>query len=133
MDGESAAERIEEALDEPTSFEFGQQPSTMPSEYVAQLHEITILIDEVALNDIGVPTDEPVNLVLTGVSLAERATDPRRGPFDLDTLIEDEVMVTPEETGRGAAGGAGVQSGPAGEGVPETLVQILETSIPGTT
>ena len=65
-----AAERIEEALDEPTSFEFVDTSLHDAVQYVAQLHKITILIDEVALNDIGVPTDEPVNLVLTGVSLA---------------------------------------------------------------
>src|SRR5690606_595241 len=52
---------------------------------------IPILIDEMALTDVGIPTDEPINLILSGITLQTALNHVLR-PLGLTTIIRDEVL-----------------------------------------
>ncbi len=84
-------ERIYRALEDETSFEFVDTPLADAIAYISQLHNITILMDDVALTDVGVATDEPINLVLTGVRLRSGMKIMLEG-LGLTWVVEDEVM-----------------------------------------
>ncbi|HUG92818.1 MAG TPA: hypothetical protein VML55_18395, partial [Planctomycetaceae bacterium] len=66
-----AEQRIERALDNPrgVDIEFIDQPLKEAMEYTNDAHGITILLDEKALQDDGIQTDEPLNYVLSGITL----------------------------------------------------------------
>ncbi len=126
-------ERIEAALDDETEFAFVDMPLHEAIEFIADRHKLTILIDEFALNDIGLPTDEPVNLVLSGVSLRS-ALKILLSQWGLDTLIDDEVLkVTSSEKADAHREMRVYDVSRLAHIPPETLVQIIETSIPGAT
>lgn len=88
-----AEQRIEEELSKQTEFEFTDAPFSDAIGFLADLHQITIILDETALEDEGVSTDEPITLTLSGITLRsalkimlERLTTP------LTYTIEDKVM-----------------------------------------
>ncbi|MBX3438794.1 MAG: hypothetical protein KF861_14970, partial [Planctomycetaceae bacterium] len=84
-------ERIYAALEENTQLEFVDMPLSDAIDYIARTHEITILIDEVELTDVGVPTDEPVNLIISNIKLRS-ALKLMLEPLQLTWVVADEVM-----------------------------------------
>ena len=64
-----AQQRIEAILDEKTTFNFVDTPLNDVVLFLATQHDTPILLDIMALEDEGIATDEPINLVLTNVSL----------------------------------------------------------------
>ncbi len=84
-------ERIFFALEDDTQLEFVDTPLSDAIQYIAQQHSITILIDEVALTDVGVPTDEPINLVISNIRLRS-ALKLMLEPLELTWVVADEVM-----------------------------------------
>ncbi len=84
-------ERIYRALEDETNFEFVDTPLSDAIDYISQLHNITILMDDVALTDVGIATDEPINLVLSGVRLRSAMKIMLEG-LGLTWVVEDEVM-----------------------------------------
>jgi RNA polymerase sigma factor (sigma-70 family) len=89
--------RIEAELQNPTALEFFDTPLRDAIEFIAELHNIRILVDEAALADVGVATDQAVNLVLQNVELQSALNHILR-PQGLTTIIRDEVLqVTTKE------------------------------------
>jgi hypothetical protein len=86
-------EKIQAALIDPTgvTIEFIDTPLKDAMEFIADAHEITILIDEVALTEEGVNLDEPINRTLSGITLRS-ALKIILEPLGLTYVIEDEVM-----------------------------------------
>ncbi len=100
-DQPASVQRIEAALESPTQLEFVDTPLADALEYVAQQNQITILIDDIALSDVGVPTDEPINLIISDVKL-ESALNLILRNLGLDYIIRDEVLtITTEEVAEG--------------------------------
>ncbi len=90
-------ERILAALSDNTAVEFVDTPLQDAIDYLAQLHNITIIIEDQALSDAGIPTDEPINLVLSGISLRS-AMKIMLEKLGLTWVIEDEVMKITTQT-----------------------------------
>ncbi len=84
-------ERIFKALDDQTSVDFADSPLTEVVDYLKDLHNIEIVIDEAALNDEGISTDSPITLQLAGISL-KNALKLMLEPLQLTYVVEDEVM-----------------------------------------
>ncbi len=87
-----AAERILSALDEQTVLEFKLTTLKEAFDYIAELHNIPILIDENALDDLGLATDEQISFDSGGVSL-QSALHLILEPLGLDYTIRDEVLM----------------------------------------
>ncbi len=90
-------ERIMNALKDNTSIEFVDTPLKDAIDYLAQLHRITIILEDNALSEEGIPTDEPINLVLSGVSLRS-AMKIMLEKLGLTWVVEDEVMKITTQT-----------------------------------
>ena len=60
-------------------------------EFLADLHNIPILVVDRVLDDEGIPTDEPINLVLAGIKLRSLLKIMLED-LGLTYIIEDEVM-----------------------------------------
>ncbi|TXT33036.1 MAG: hypothetical protein FD138_1976, partial [Planctomycetota bacterium] len=86
-----AEERISAQLDKPTDIDFQDQPLTDVISYLADFHNIPIIIDNEALTEEGIATDTPVTRTLTGVKLRS-ALKIILAPLQLSYVIEDEVM-----------------------------------------
>ena len=84
-------QRIYDELDKETVVEFVDMPLADAIDYIAQLHNITILLDRPALLDEGLSDDEPINLILNGVKL-QSALKIMLEELALTWVIEDEVM-----------------------------------------
>jgi uncharacterized membrane protein YgcG len=93
-----AEERIGRALDESTSFEFIETPLRDVVEYLRDLHDIEIQIDQRSLDDVGIGTETPITRSLKGISLRSALRLMLR-ELDLTYVIRDEVLLvtTPEE------------------------------------
>ena len=91
-------EKIEAALLAHTTLEFTDTPLQDVIDAVAEMHQINILIDHRALDDVGMATDVPVTFHLSDVSLHSGLSLLLR-PLDLTWAIRDEVLLitTPEE------------------------------------
>ena len=95
----SAAEtKILDALDEPTTIEFVEQPLQDVIDFFKDQHKIEILLDQRGLDDVGLATDTPVTRTLKGLSLRAVLNLILRD-LDLTYVIRDEVLLitTPEE------------------------------------
>jgi len=138
-----AEDRILAALNETTELEFVDNPLVDALSFIGDLHNITILPKEAALAEDGIALDEPINLVLSGISLRS-ALRIMLQPLGLTYVIEDEVMkitteidaeevmttrvypvgdlvipiTTPQSAGigQGLGGGGGVGGGQGGGG-----------------
>ena len=93
-------ERIDRQLDNPAGveidFSFGQ-PLKDAMDFVADAHRITIILDEKALQDVGIEPDEQLNQVLSGITLRS-ALNIMLEPLDLTYVVEDEVLkITTQE------------------------------------
>lgn len=91
--GPQAEQNIQKALVDPkgVEIEFIDTPLKDAMEFIADAHDITILIDEQALTEEGVAIDEPLNRTLSGVKL-ESALKIILEPLGLTHIIEDEVL-----------------------------------------
>lgn len=97
--GSDTKEReIYDALDQTTQFDFNETPLSEVVEYFAQIHEIPIIIDTRALDDVGLGSDTPVTRTLSGTSLRS-ALRILLKELELTYIIRDEVLqiTTPEE------------------------------------
>lgn len=86
-----AEERIAAELDKQTDVDFQDQPLTDVVSFLADFHNIPIIIDTEALTEEGIATDTPVTRTLTGVKLRS-ALKIILQPLQLSYVIEDEVM-----------------------------------------
>ena len=87
----TAERRITAALDDQTTINFADTPLTDVVDYLSRTHEIPIILDVVAIEEAGLLVDEPVNLVLAGITL-QSALKIMLSEFELTYVIEDEVM-----------------------------------------
>ena len=87
----TAERRITAALDDQTTINFADTPLTDVVDYLSRTHEIPIILDVVAIEEAGLLVDEPVNLVLAGITL-QSALKIMLAEFELTYVIEDEVM-----------------------------------------
>lgn len=83
--------KIQAALSQKTMVQFFETPLTDVVDYLSDVHEIEILIDERAFDEIGMAFDEPVTLVVKDVSLAS-ALNLMTEKLDLGYTIEDEIL-----------------------------------------
>jgi uncharacterized membrane protein YgcG len=83
--------RIEAALDETSEVEFVDTSLKDAMDFLGDLHKITIILNETALSEEGIGTDEPITQVLTGISLRSTLKIILE-PLGLTYVIEDEVM-----------------------------------------
>lgn len=86
-----AEERIQRALDETTTVEFIDTPLVDAMDFIADLHDIMIILNEPRLLEEGISTDTPITQVLSGISLRS-ALKIILEPEGLTYVIEDEVM-----------------------------------------
>jgi len=84
-------DHIEAALRSATEVDFADQPLVDVREYLSELHNIPIIFDEVAMNDVGISTDTPVTLNLGGVTL-DMALRLMLEPLQLEAIVEDDVL-----------------------------------------
>ncbi len=87
-------QRIYEQLETTTSIEFQGNPLRDVVQYLSEVHNIPILIDENALQDAGLSADEEINLVISGIKLrsALKLMLENVAGVPLAYVIEDEVM-----------------------------------------
>ena len=88
----AAEEKIEAALRKPTEFDFFDEPLQTVIDHFRKKHGINILIDVAALKAVGIGTDEPITLTLSGVSLQSALNIILRW-LDLTWTIRDEVLL----------------------------------------
>jgi uncharacterized membrane protein YgcG len=86
-----AEQKIRAALNDQTSLNFIDTPLADCIQFIATNHEIPIIIQTQALDDAGIPSDEPINLVLSGITLRS-ALKIMLSDLDLTYIIQDEVM-----------------------------------------
>ncbi len=90
--GESAATmRIRAALDHPTTQTYVETPLQDALQQLSRTHDIPIVVDRRALEELGLSADEPISLSLMNVSLRSFLRLMLR-PLDLTYVIKDEVM-----------------------------------------
>lgn len=87
----TAEKRITAALDDQTTINFADTPLVDAIEYLQRQHEIPIILDTVSIEEAGLLVDEPVNLILAGVTL-QSALKIMLSELELTYVIEDEVM-----------------------------------------
>src|SRR5207249_3332309 len=86
-----AEQRISAILDDPTELAFNDTPLSDVIVYLADLHNIQIIIDNQDLSDAAIPTDSPVTRTLAGVKLRS-ALKIVLEPLKLSYVIEDDVL-----------------------------------------
>ena len=88
-----AEEKIQAALIDPqgVEIEFIDTPLKEAMDFIADANGITIIMDEPALTEEGISIDEPINRILSGVTLRS-ALKIILEPLGLTYIIEDEVM-----------------------------------------
>jgi hypothetical protein len=95
-----AEEKIRNRYDKPTNVEWQELPLEDCISYLADFHDINIIIDKVKVQEEGVALDQPITLRLQGVSLRS-VLKLLLEPVQLTYIIENEVM---KITTTGAAG-----------------------------
>lgn len=94
------ARRITKALDGEIMLDFNEAPLSEVVDYLETLREIPIVIDTRALDEVGLGTDTPLNVNLSGITLRS-ALKIMLGQLDLTYAVRDEVlMITTEEEAR---------------------------------
>lgn len=84
--------KIEAALEHPTEVSFTDNPLEEALNYLEDLHHIEIWLDKQALQNEGVATDQPVTLMMTGITLRS-ALGMILEPLNLDYVIKNDVLV----------------------------------------
>ena len=90
-------QKILAALKEEVSVEFLDTPLIDVVQFLSEMTKVPMIVDQMALDDEGIPSDEPMSLTLSGVSL--RST--MKMMFDdlgLTWVIEDEVLKITSKT-----------------------------------
>ena len=98
-DGPRTGEKaILAALEEKADCEFIDEPLSTAVDYFKQVHNIEILVDTKALEDVNLGTDTPVNKRLSNIKFRS-ALNLILHDLDLTWMIADEVLIitTPEE------------------------------------
>ncbi|QDT38035.1 hypothetical protein [Stratiformator vulcanicus] len=90
-------QRIRAALEEETRAQFPSTPLRDAIDFLSDYHDINILIDERALLDDGIDSDQEIDLVLDGITLRS-ALKLMLKPLNLTYVIEDEVMKITTQT-----------------------------------
>ncbi len=88
----SVANEINRKLDKKSGFDFLETPLSDACDFISEEHNISIIIDGNALDEIGVATDEPITMSLDDVSLRS-ALHLILEPLDLAYTIHDEVLM----------------------------------------
>lgn len=83
--------RIESTLDDETEMEFIETPLQDVVEYVSDLHGIPVLIDESALEEVGITTDAPITFQSRSATLKSSLTNMLQ-PMKLDLLVGNDVL-----------------------------------------
>jgi hypothetical protein len=93
-----AANKIFATLDEDTTLEFIETPLTDVVAFLSELHNIGILLDTRALEEVGISSDTPITRNLKGVSLRSALRLMLRD-LELTYVVADEVLqiTTPEQ------------------------------------
>ncbi|MDA0285598.1 MAG: hypothetical protein O3B86_19820, partial [Planctomycetota bacterium] len=86
-----AERRISAALDDQTTVNFAELPLVDAIQFLSRTHEIPIILDIISIEEAGLLVDEPINLVLAGVTL-QSALKIMLSDLELTYIIEDEVM-----------------------------------------
>ncbi|MFK8113794.1 MAG: VWA domain-containing protein [Rubripirellula sp.] len=90
--GDNETERkLQLALSEETSASFVELPLSDAIQQISEKHEIPIVVDSRALEEIGLSAEEPISLTLKNVSLRSFLRLMLR-ELDLTYMIKDEVM-----------------------------------------
>jgi hypothetical protein len=92
-------QRIETAFSETTTAEFHAMPISHAMEYISEIHNLPIRIDELALNDEGVTLDEEITFTISGLSL-QNALDLMLENVNgarLDYVIKNDVLLITTE------------------------------------
>lgn len=92
-----AEERILAALDDPTEIEFTNTPLYEGLAYLAELHNIVIVLDEPALAAEGINRDEPVTRILKDLTL-RNALNLMLEPLGLTYVVANDVLMITTET-----------------------------------
>ena len=98
---DSPTERlIRKALQEDTEFNFVDTPLSDAVQIIGEQHGINIRLDTLVLEEAGVPTDEPVNLIISGITLksALKIMLENMPNEELTWVVEDEVMKITTQT-----------------------------------
>ncbi|MBM4088116.1 MAG: hypothetical protein FJ276_01610 [Planctomycetes bacterium] len=93
-----AMQRILTKLEDEIVLEFVDAPLAEVVDYLKSAMEIPVVINKAALDDVGLGTDTPVTISVSGVSLRS-ALDLMLESLDLDFTIRHEVLMitTPED------------------------------------
>lgn len=88
------AGRIEKVLDRQTTLEFPGNPLRDVVDYLSQSHNIPIVIDETALSEVGLTSDQEVSIVISGITLrsALELLFEQGAAGSLDYVVDDEVL-----------------------------------------
>ena len=90
-------QRILAALKEEISVEFLDTPLIDVVQFLSEMTEVPMIVDQMALDDEGIPSDEPITLTLAGVSL--RSTMKMMlDDYGMTWVIEDEVLKITSKT-----------------------------------
>lgn len=90
-------QKILAALREEVSVEFRDTPLIDVVQFLSEMTKVPMIVDQLALDDEGIPSDEPITLTLAGVSL--RST--MKMIFDdlsITWVLEDEVLKITSKT-----------------------------------
>jgi hypothetical protein len=86
-----AADRIRAAMRQDTRLEFPNTALRDALNFLADMHDINIIIDEQALSDAAVDVDDTVDIVLSGISLGD-ALNILLEPYDLTYVMANDVL-----------------------------------------
>jgi hypothetical protein len=84
--------KIREALDDPTELQFPNTPLRTALEFLGDVHDINIIIDETGLTDEGISIDDTVDITLKDVSL-KSGLNVLLKPAGLTYVVRNEVMM----------------------------------------
>ncbi len=90
--------RIRDALSKPITFEFNDASLSDVVQFLRESYKIPVIIDNRALDDVGLGADTPVTISIKGISLRSALRLMLR-EMDLTYVVRDEVLkiTTPEE------------------------------------
>jgi len=88
----TSEQKIEQALGKPISMEFVETPLQDVADFIADTHEINVVVDTKSLDDIGVGTDTPVTSRIKNISLRSALTLVLDG-LDLSWTVRHEVLL----------------------------------------
>lgn len=96
-DGLSSNDRIRATLDDATAFSFVELPLQEAARFIGEQHDIPVILNRRALEEIGIDTDAPITLSLQNVSLRSALRLMLRD-LELTYMIQDQVLqiTTPE-------------------------------------